>query len=193
VVALAVGICSGIIPHRDPAGAIPGTAAAATPSQVDGQLEPRAGRWKTWVLGSPQQFRLPTPPDRAVTDAELKTLRDLATRRNSAGRIQVEFWSAGGPLYRWDRIALDESLNHLLNNNRGLRALALVNVAMYDAIVAAWDSKYAYNRPRPSVSDPSLTTAIPIPRSPSYPSEQAVVAGVASAVLAYLFPMTPRS
>ena len=59
---------------------------------------------------------------------------------------------------------------------------------MYDAIIAAWDSKYAYNRPRPGVSDPSLTTAVPTPRSPSYPSEHAVVAGAASAVLAYLFP-----
>ncbi len=115
-------------------------------------------------------------------------LKDLATKRNAEGRIQIEFWSIGGPLYHWDRIALDESLSHLLNTIRGARALALVNVAMYDAIVAAWDSKYTYNRPRPSVADPSLTTAVPTPRSPSYPSEHAVVAGAASAVLAYLFP-----
>ena len=186
-VVLAVAMSSSNLPHRRPADAVP-AAAAAGGSQVDGQIEPRAGTWKTWVLASPGQFRLPAPPDRAATEAELKTLRDLATRRDGPGRIQIEFWNAGGPLYRWDRIALDESLNHLINNNRGPRALALVSVAMYDAIIAAWDSKYTYNRPRPSMSDPALTTALPTPRSPSYPSEQAVVAGAASAVLAYLFP-----
>src|SRR5258708_21875732 len=70
---------------------------------------------------------------------------------------------------------------------RGERALALVHVAIYDAMVAAWDSKYAYNRPRPSRLDKDFTTVIPNPHSPSYPSEHAVAAGAAAAVLAYLF------
>src|SRR5207248_3059652 len=60
--------------------------------------------------------------------------------------------------------------------------------AIYDSIIAAWDSKYTHNRPRPSELDSSLTTAIPNPQSPSYPSEYAVAAGAASTVLAYLFP-----
>ena len=47
------------------------------------------------------------------------------------------------------------------------RMLALVNVAICDATVAAWDAKYAYNRPRPSEADPSLTTVVLNPRSPS--------------------------
>ena len=66
--------------------------------------------------------------------------------------------------------------------------MALLSVAIYDATVAAWDSKYAYNRPHPTAFDPSLTAALPNAQSPSYPSEHAVVAGVASTVLAYLFP-----
>ena len=66
--------------------------------------------------------------------------------------------------------------------------MALLSVAIYDATLAAWDSKYAYNRPRPTAFDPSLTAALQNPQSPSYPSEHAVVAGAASTVLAYLFP-----
>jgi hypothetical protein len=31
--------------------------------------------------------------------------------------------------------------------------LALLSVAIYDATVAAWDSKYTYNRSRPSVAE----------------------------------------
>jgi membrane-associated phospholipid phosphatase len=184
---LAMSIVSGVTPGGRFTRALAGVAAAA-PVHSGAQVEPRAGRWKTWVLTSPRQVRLQPPPDRVATEAELRTLNELVAKRYGEGRPQIENWSAGGPLYRWDRIALDEALNHFLNTNRGTRALALVSVAMYDAIVAAWDAKYLYNRARPSVADPALTTAVPTPRSPAYPSEHAVVAGAASAVLAYLFP-----
>jgi hypothetical protein len=70
----------------------------------------------------------------------------------------------------------------------GLRNLVLLHAAIYDATIAAWDSKYAYTRPRPSEVDPTLTTVLPNPASPSYPSEHAVTAGAASAVLAWIFP-----
>ena len=52
---------------------------------------------------------------------------------------------------------------------QAFRGLALLNVAIYDATVAAWDTKYAYNRPRPAELDPSLATAIPTPASPPTP------------------------
>jgi membrane-associated phospholipid phosphatase len=55
-------------------------------------------------------------------------------------------------------------------------------------MVAAWDSKYAYNRPRPSAAKPDLNPAIANPPYPSYPSAHAVAAGAAATVLAYIFP-----
>jgi membrane-associated phospholipid phosphatase len=79
-------------------------------------------------------------------------------------------------------------LEQAMGANMALRDLALLNVALYDATIAAWDSKYQFNRPRPSEVDSSLVTVIPNPSSPSYPSEYAVTAGAASAVLAWLFP-----
>jgi membrane-associated phospholipid phosphatase len=63
------------------------------------------------------------------------------------------------------------------------RALALVAAAISDATIAAWDSKYAYNRKHPSDLDPTVAPVVAVPQSPSYPSEHA-----AAAVLAYLFP-----
>ena len=72
-------------------------------------------------------------------------------------------------------------------------AYIYVALAMYDATVAAWDSKYAYNRPRPSELDPTLKTRLPTPRSPSYPSEHAATAAAAAAVLAYFFPAEAAS
>ena len=66
------------------------------------------------------------------------------------------------------------------------RLVTLPGVAMYEATVAAWDSKYAYNRPRPNQTESTLATAVAMPASPLYPSEHAVVAGAAATVLAYL-------
>jgi membrane-associated phospholipid phosphatase len=66
--------------------------------------------------------------------------------------------------------------------------MSLLNVAIYDAIVAASDSKYFYARKRPIATSPNLDTAVETPASPSYPSEHAVVAGAASEILAYIYP-----
>ena len=61
-------------------------------------------------------------------------------------------------------------------------------MAMYDATIATWESKYFYNRPRPGETDPTLAAALPTPRSPSYPSEHAATAGAAATVLSAFFP-----
>lgn len=63
-----------------------------------------------------------------------------------------------------------------------------MSMAVYDATIAAWESKYFYNRKRPAEMDPALVTAVATPRSPSYPSEHAVAAAAAATVLAYFFP-----
>jgi membrane-associated phospholipid phosphatase len=65
--------------------------------------------------------------------------------------------------------------------------------AMYDATIAAWESKYYYHRPRPSEVDHDLPTAVSVPNSPSYPSEHAAAAQAAAAVLAYFFPAEAQS
>src|SRR5205823_4709816 len=68
------------------------------------------------------------------------------------------------------------------------RAWTYVSLAMYDATIAAWESKYFYNRPRPSATDPSIRPRLATPCSPSYPSDYAATAAAASEVLAYLLP-----
>lgn len=152
------------------------------------QQEPNAGTWKTWVLSSGQELRLAPPPDQATTESELGQLETLAQQRDSVALDLIHFWDTGSPGYRWNELAVQEALKNKIGGPRPARMMALVNVAIYDAIVAAWDSKYAYNRPRPNELQPSLTPVIPTPNSPAYPSEHAVAAGAASEVLAYLFP-----
>lgn len=112
----------------------------------------------------------------------------MTARRDAATRDQIGFWDSGAPGYRWNAILADELARHNLAGATTSRHVALMEVAIYDATIATWDSKYAYRRPRPGVVDPSLATALTTPRSPSYPSEHAAVAAAAARVLAHLFP-----
>lgn len=75
----------------------------------------------------------------------------------------------------------------------GSRQLALVMVAIYDAIIATWHWKYAHNRPRPSRLSSELKTAVATPESPSYPSEHAAAGRAAAEVLGYLYPADAAS
>jgi hypothetical protein len=167
---------------------------AAGPGQAlgasAGPVEPQAGAWRTWVLTSGSQLRVPAPPDSAATTSEIGALKALAAQRDATALQTIAYWDAGAPGYRWDLITRDELAKHgvVMASAASSRQLSLVDVAIYDATIAAWDSKYAYMRLRPSAFDSTLDTVIANPDSPAYPSEHATVAGAASAVLAYLFP-----
>lgn len=165
----------------------PTAEATAEPEPV-AQIEPEAGAWQTWVIESGSQFRLDAPPDETATAAEIEELAAMAAERDDAALGQIAYWNAGPPAYRWNQIALAAINKRAMPAPMALRDLALLHAAIYDATVAAWDSKYTYNRPRPAAVEPTLETAIPSPAGPSYPSEYAVTAGAAAAVLAWLFP-----
>jgi membrane-associated phospholipid phosphatase len=74
------------------------------------------------------------------------------------------------------------------NAPQAARIYALMSVAHYDAIVACWDSKYAYWYFRPFQMDAALTTVFPTPNYPSYPSGHACASTAMSEVLAAEFP-----
>src|SRR6516162_7436626 len=152
------------------------------------QIEPKAGSWKNWVIASGREFRVGPPPNDAATAAEIVELKSLASRRDATAKDLIAYWNVGPPSYRWHEIALREVMRNNLSWNFAMRHFALLHVAIYDGLVAAWDSKYEYSRKRPSEFDGTLTTEMPNPRSPSYPAEHAVAAGAAAEVLSYVFP-----
>jgi membrane-associated phospholipid phosphatase len=152
------------------------------------QVEPQAGEWKTWVLSSGSQMRLPPPPDYTATPGELQAVRDAMAAADPTALQQVTFWDTGSPAYRWINAAQSQLLTRNIGGPASTRAMSLVAVAIYDATIAAWDSKYVYNRPGPAQSDPTLRPLVNASGAPSYPSEHAVAAGAAAAVLSYLYP-----
>ena len=69
------------------------------------QIEPNAGTWKTWVISSGEDLRVPPPPDAAATAAELAQMRDLMAQADPAAADAITFWDAGSPAYRWIDLA----------------------------------------------------------------------------------------
>jgi len=164
------------------------TGLLALAGSLSAQIEPHAGQWKTWVISSGSSLRLPAPPDAATTAIELQWVKECVNARDSAALAQVHFWDAGAPGYRWMQLTEQLAVNAGLSTPLQTRALSLVAAAIYDATVAAWDSKYTYNRQHPSEVDHTVTTVVAPTASPSYPSEHAATAAAAAAVLASLFP-----
>jgi membrane-associated phospholipid phosphatase len=152
------------------------------------QLEPAAGTWQTWIVPAVKQIRLPAPPNAADSAAEIQTIKSLMAEANADTKAEVAYWDAGSPGYRWMQIASQQMLSQNVAAPLFTRGMALISVAIYDSTIAAWDSKYAWNRPSPGAADPTIQLLTAIPRAPAYPSEHAVVAGAASVVMSWLFP-----
>lgn len=146
-------------------------------------IAPEAATWGTWVLADSAELRPAAPPDSATTADELAQLQEMVAAMDADTEASIIYWDAGAPSYRWLEIAMVQYANGP-PSPFAARGLALVNVALYDAMIATWDAKYVYNRPRPT----GVNVAIEIPTSPSYPSEHAAAAGAASVILSYLFP-----
>ena len=158
-------------------------AIAATAIQSRAQVEAGAGSWKTWFISSGKDYRLKAPPSYKDEIAQVVSKQKAL---DSAGWQQIIYWNAGAPGYRWQTTMMnlwtaDTSANGALAN-------MLLSVGIYDATLAAWDTKYAYKRPRPYVADSRIKIYAPKSESPSYPCEYSVAAGVATTIIAHFYP-----
>jgi membrane-associated phospholipid phosphatase len=159
------------------------TAALFTVVHLHAQVEPKASDWKTWFISSGKDFRLPAP---SSNKAEIAEVLSAQQKLDQAGIQKIMYWNAGAPGYRWQEFIT----KFWMTDTSSTAALAamLLNVAIYDATIAAWDSKYAYKRARPFAADKRIKSYVPDPNSPSYPCEHSVAAGVAATVISHFFP-----
>src|SRR5687768_1187799 len=118
--------------------------AITTATHLQAQIEPNAGKWKTWFITSGKDYRLPAP---ASYKNEIAQVISIQQNIDSAGLQHIQYWNAGAPGYRWQQMI--SKLWFMDTSYSGVLANMLMGTAIYDAIVAAWDTKYAYNRPRP--------------------------------------------
>lgn len=147
------------------------------------QIEPKAGNWKTWFISSGKDYRIKPP---VPNKNELTEVLTIQQNLDAKALAEMQYWNAGAPSYRWQEFIAKFWQSDALGN--GILANMLVSVATYDATVAAWDSKYAYKRPRPFEADKRVKTFGLKPESPSYPCEYSVAAGSAATIIAHFFP-----
>jgi membrane-associated phospholipid phosphatase len=167
------------------------------PSGPRAPAENDAGHWRTWVLASGSEVRPAAPPAESSPEAkqELDEIVRLQGAQTAATDSLVHAWDVL-PTTPWHALTLDmlEFYWALLPDVRSAtpvrsaRILALVNTAMYDALVATWDAKYAYMRRAPSLVDSRVRQLVSVGDVPTYPSEHAAVAAAAAAVLSCAFP-----
>ena len=93
----------------------------------------------------------------------------------------ARFWADGAGTYtppgHWNQIAVQFIDQSGMSDLQAARTLALMNIAMSDAIIGCWDSKFFYWVIRPYQADPVITTPIGQPPHPSYPSGHACRSG----------------
>lgn len=179
-------------------------------------IDLNAGTWRPILLTGPAEFAVAAPIATNTPEyiAQLNEIKTWQADLTSEEKKIVNYWSAGAVL-RWNEILRELVAQHNLppyqnedgtypfpsannplayplfpfaNPPYAARAYAYVAAAQYDALVAAWHYKKLYNRPAPYVTDPTITPLVPKTTLPSYPSEDAVVAGAAVEMLKLLFP-----
>jgi membrane-associated phospholipid phosphatase len=152
------------------------------------------GQVRPWVMQQGSQFRAPPPPalgSPGFRDALLEVRRFSDSADQEQARIAA-LWADGPGSYtpggRWNKIAADLMSRHGLTEARAARSFGLLNLALMDAAIACWDSKFFYAVLRPWQADPAIRTPVGMPNFPSYTSAHAALSGAAAGLLSELFP-----
>jgi membrane-associated phospholipid phosphatase len=161
---------------------------AVRPRAAASPVEMANVRGRPCVLLSARELRLPPPPDDRATARELRELRTLLAGDDHATIALIRYWEAGFPADPWRARLAAIAGEDAVHPVERARALALLEVAVHDVLIAAWDSKLAHRRPRPDELDGWLESEVLVPAIPSYPSEHAAVAGAAAGILSWIFP-----
>ena len=154
---------------------------------------PRLGQMRPFFMESGDQFRPPPPPafGSPAFVAALEEVRRISDHRTPDQLRIAEYWAlTTGSLVAgfWNEEATKRIARYHLNERRAARVLALMHMAGMDASIACYDAKYTYWLIRPYRADPAITTPIPRPNHPSYPSSHACYSGASAYVLGALFP-----
>ncbi|MGH3993204.1 MAG: phosphatase PAP2 family protein, partial [Pseudonocardiaceae bacterium] len=173
---------------------------APPPGSAARPVQPVAGTWRTWVMRNGSQFRAPKPPklDSPQIRAEARELVQIRKNLSPRQKRIATFWAGGEgtalPPGIWNQVMIRYLGKRSLSTPAATRVLTLLNVAMADAGVASWDTKFAYWFPRPENGvrdlgiDPSFKPYLATPLFPAYVSGHSTYSGAAGEVLAHLFP-----
>jgi hypothetical protein len=157
-------------------------------------LAPLFGKVRMWNVPNVADVRPGPPPaiGSAEFNAAAKELKDHQDNMTTEKRKIANWWSDGLGSYtppgHWNKFAKDFIIKYKQNPLRSARTLAYMNMAIMDAGIACWDTKYYYHYPRPIQSIPGFKTILGTPNFPAYTSGHSTFSSAASEVLSYIFP-----
>jgi len=152
---------------------------------------PMCGTWKTWIITDGAEFQ-PAPPYPCGSEADLQDLEEVyqASFNRTAEQIDaVHKWADLPPPTVWNGYLISRVATYNLSILESARAYAFANIAMYDAFVCCWNTKYQYWTARPFQRLPEdFTTVITTPNFPSYSSGHSTISASVAEVLGEIFP-----
>jgi len=168
----------------------PGFWQPTPPGFVETPFAPLAGAQQTWVMTSGDQFRPAPPPEygSAAWKSELNMVLELAANRSFEQERAAVWWGTNSPAALVNGWTRELILREGLDSPHAARILADVHVAIADSSIAVWDAKYTWWTSRPITEAPELTTLLPTPPYPAYPSGYSAVMGAGSTVVGHYFP-----
>jgi PAP2 superfamily protein len=121
--------------------------------------------------------------------------------RTADQTLYARFWASATPTGFWDPVATSLGAERHLNLSENARLLALVNIALADAVIGCWDAKYTYVSWRPvtaipladtdgnpgTISDPNWTPLLPTPSHPEYPSAHSCISSAGVRIMSNYF------
>ncbi len=164
------------------------------------------GKMQTFSLNHHWQFRSAPPPG-LKSDTYTRSFNEVkhygkinSTFRTADQTAYAKFWYEFADI-GWNRIARSQAKDHNSGLYLSARMFALLNMAMADAYIACWDSKYYYKFWRPytaihaadtdgndqTAANPHWQPLLPTPPVPEYPSGHTTIANAAATVLTYFF------
>ena len=219
-VALGTSVANQILALRSNDGSsakvnyVPGTGPGdwvPTPLAYAPAVDPQWGNVTPFALTSSSQFQPPPPP--AITSVqyaqEVNQVEMLggatSTVRTADQTALARFWSdlpgTFDPPGHWNQITEIAAISSKTNLENSARAFALVDIALADAGIEAWNVKYIYNTVRPVTvirdgadgvnplitADPTWTPLWNTPAFPSYISGHSTFSAAAAAVLTSIY------
>jgi hypothetical protein len=149
-------------------------------------------------IRSASDFLLDPPPsltseEYAKAYNEVMTVGSQNSTVRPPDRANVAlFYAAASPTQVFNQAATQVALAQGRSLSENARALALINMAMSDSLVASFLNKYTYNFWRPETAihagdDPSWAPFIATPCFPSYPSNHGSAGNGAAEVMRLLY------
>lgn len=181
----------------------------------DGTTTPAAAVLPQWgnvtTFGIPQVDVInnrPAPPPALTSEqyaTEFNQVKDLGALNSTTRTVEqteiAKFWADGAgtftPPGHWNQIAQDVARDQFSSLVDNARLFAALDVAVADAAICCWDTKYTYNSWRPitairnaatdgndsTTADTTWTPLLTTPNFPSYTSGHSTFSSAAATVL----------